>query len=501
MSQSLVERYGERIAGILSCYDRVVITGTLPGVCYADGMTRFLYTRGIRIFDYPQFAMTLRDLVRDRAASLAEAEGIAIEHIAKAHIRKEDVVARVLAQRGDHPGLVHIISAMEACEAYKPWHDKQTHRTLIRPDSGKCLHYYFYFIDAELGLIYLRVPTWCPFRLQFYCNGHGWLARQLTAAGIGFTLADNAFLRIDDWERAQILANGLSPDVLRRVLDRYAQQCCPVLDVFAQSYHWSFMQVEYATDLVFRSPAILKPLYQQLSRQAILTVKAEHVATFLGHRITAQLAQEIGSQFATRIEGTCLRHRFGKSSIKIYDKFGLVLRLETTTNDVSAFKHYRKVEHRQGPATRALAPVRKTIYSLMDLREILLGCNRRYLEYLSSLDDFSAGIRALDRLTQPRPVKGRNLKGLNFFSRVEQSLLAALQRPGFNIAGLRRADLRPLLSQCSPATLSRQLVRLRQLGVIKRVTGTYRYYLTRAGRAAIAAGRRLTEHTIIPALA
>src|ERR1700719_5303532 len=78
----------------------------------------------------------------------------------------------------------------------------------------------------------------------------------------------------DDWERAQTLAHGLSPDVLRRVLDRYARQCCPVLDVFAQSYHWSFMQVEYATDLVFRSPAILKPLYQQLSRQAILTVKA-----------------------------------------------------------------------------------------------------------------------------------------------------------------------------------------------------------------------------------
>jgi hypothetical protein len=42
----------------------------------------------------------------------------------------------------------------------------------LRPDTGKCLHYYFYFIDAELGLIYLRVPTWCPFRLQFYCNGH-----------------------------------------------------------------------------------------------------------------------------------------------------------------------------------------------------------------------------------------------------------------------------------------------------------------------------------------
>jgi hypothetical protein len=501
LAQLLTERYRERLAGVLSCYDRIIVTGTLPGACYANGMTAFLSARQIRIFDYPRFAEPLRDRVRERAAELASAAGVSIQHIAKSHIRKEDVVAKVLAVRGEHPGLVHIISAMEACDSYKPWHDKQTHRTFLRPDSGKCLHYYFYFIDAELGLIYLRVPTWCPFRLQFYCNGHSWLGRQLTAAGIGFTLADNVFLRIDDWAPAQALADRLSPDDLHRILDRYAQQCCPVLDVFAQSYHWSFMQVEYATDLVFRSPAILKPLYEQLSRQAILTVKAEHVATFLGHKITAQLAQQIGSQFATRIEGTCVKHRFAKSSIKIYDKFGLVLRIETTANDVSAFKHYRKVEHRQGPPTRALAPVRKTIYSLKDLAEILLGCNRRYLEYLSSLDDFSAGVRELKRLTQPCPLNGRKLSGLNFFSRAEQTLLAALQRPGFNIAGFRRADLLPLLARCSPATLTRQLARLRHLGVIKRVTGTYRYYLTRAGRAAIAAGRRLTEHTIIPALA
>ena len=113
-----------------------------------------------------------------------------------------------------------------------------------RPTPRKCLHYYFYFIDAELGLIYLRVPTWCPFRLQFYCNGHSWLARQLAAASIGYVMADNAFIRIDDWERAQQLADSLSPDMLHRILDRYANECCPILDVFVQTYHWSLMQVE-----------------------------------------------------------------------------------------------------------------------------------------------------------------------------------------------------------------------------------------------------------------
>ena len=500
MSQSLMERYDDRIAGVLSCYDRLVITGTLPGVCYADGMTRYLHANGIRVFDYPRFAMGLRDCVRDRAASLAEEAGVTIEHIAKSHIRKESVVARILEQRGDHPGLIHIISAMEACDAYQPWHDKQTHKTFVRPDSGKCLHYYFYFLDARFGLIYLRVPTWAPFRLQFYCNGHSWLARKLTAKGIDYTMADNAFVRIDDWPRAQALADTLSPDQLHRTLDRYAERCCPVSDVFGQSYHWSLMQVEYATDLVFRSTTTLGPLYGQLVRESVLSVKAEQVASFLGRQITPQLAQEIGSQFSTRIEGTCVKHRFGKSSIKMYDKCGIVLRIETTTNDVSFFKHHRRVEHRNGPPTRELAPVKKSIYSLIDLREILLGCNRRYLAHLSALDDFSAGVRALGRLTRPRDVDGKAVKGINFFEPGDSALLHALQNPRTNIAGVRRADLLPELGMFSPTRLSRQLRRLLDLGVIKRVTGTYRYYLTKAGRAATAAAGRLAETVIIPAM-
>jgi hypothetical protein len=501
MTSALLDRYDERIAGVLSCYDRVVITGTLPTVCYAAGMTGFLYAREVRIFDYPQFAATLRDRVRERAASLAAQAGTAIEHIAKSHIRKEAVVAKVLETRGDHPGLVHIISAMEACDAYQPWHDKQTHKTYVRPDTGKCLHYYFYFMDAELGLVYLRVPTWAPFRLQFYCNGHSWLARKLAAANIGFTAADNAFVRIDDWERAQALADSFKPDDLHRILDRYAALCCPVLDVFAQSYHWSLMQVEYATDLVFRSATTLGPLYEQLTRESVLSVKAEQIASFLGHKITPQLAQELGTQFSTRIEGTCIKHRFGSSSIKMYDKFGCILRIETTTNDVSFFKHHRKVEHRQGPATRALAPVKKTIYSLIDLREILLGCNRRYLAHLSALDDFSAGVRALDKLTKPRSIDGKTVKGINFFDPIDKALLLALQNPRVNIAGIRRADLQPLLNGLSPHRLSRQLRRLRDIGAIKRVAGTYRYYLTRIGRAATAALCRVTQSVIIPALA
>lgn len=497
----LTERYADRLTGVLSCYDRIVITGTLPGACYADGMTSFLRSRGIRIFDYPHFALPLRERIRNNAQTLAAQHGAAIEYIARAHIRKEDVVAKVLAARGDAPGLVHVLSAMETCETYQSWHDKGSGRTFLRPDTTKCLHYYFYWMDRQLGLLYVRVPTYCPFRLQVYCNGHSWLSRRLARAGIDFATADNAFVRIADFARAQELADGLNPELLHRHLDHYARLCCPVLDVFEQTYHWSIMQIEYSTDLVFKSDQILPPLYAQLAREAVLSVKAEQVSTFLGKKLTAQVAAEIGSRLSTRIEGTCIKHRLGSCSVKLYDKFARILRIETTTNDVSFFKHHRKVEHRSGHATRKVAPLKKSIYSLLDLREILRGCNQRYLEFLSSLADHSGGQRLLERITHPQPDGERSCKGLNFFDGNDQALLRAVQRPEFNIHGLARGDLRRLLPALAPATLSRQLRRLRVLGLLKRAANTYRYYLTRNGRLVIAACQRLSAFVITPALA
>jgi hypothetical protein len=94
MTQALTERCAERIAGILSCYDRLVITGTLPTVCCAEG-TRYLNARGFRSFDYPDFATTLRERVRETAAALAAEAGAEIGHMGKPHVRKAGVVARV----------------------------------------------------------------------------------------------------------------------------------------------------------------------------------------------------------------------------------------------------------------------------------------------------------------------------------------------------------------------------------------------------------------------
>src|SRR5450631_4625454 len=335
----LTDRFAGQIVGVLSCYDRLIIQGTVPDFCYAQGMTNYLNARQVRIFDYPQFAQPLRDQLREHAEQIAAETEIPIEFIRKSGIRKSDKIQEIIDKRGSHPGLVAILSAMEPCSTYKPWHNKGTGKTYLRPGDGKCLHYYFYFVDKQLGLCYLRVPTWCPFRLQFYCNGHFWLAAELSHRNIPYRLVDNAFAAVGNFTEAQHIADGLSVKALHRKLEAFVRHYCPAIADLGVTYHWSIDQAEYSTDIIFRRQADLQAIYDRLTRTAIHTVKPENVATFLGRKLHANYQDELGNRFDTRIEGTRIKHTMGPASVKMYDKHGFILRIETTVNHSQTSSH------------------------------------------------------------------------------------------------------------------------------------------------------------------
>jgi hypothetical protein len=502
MAELLTERYADKIHGVLSCFDRVVITGMIPQIGYAGAMSGELYRRGIRIFDYTQFAQPLREEIRSNAEQLAREHGVEIEFVRNHNARKDRRIKQILRKRGEQPGLVHIFSAMESCPSFKPWHDKQTGKTFLKSSGGRCLHYYFYFIDEKLGLCYLRVPTWAPFRLQFYFNGHNHLATKLRKAGIDFTLVENAFFEIEDFRRAQKLADELNVDVLRRWLNRLARKYCPVIRHFASGYYWSLMQVEYATDIVFRRAADLEPLYEILSRTAIHAVKPRDVATFLGRKLTDRFEGEIGNNFHTRIEGTRIKHQMDRVSIKMYDKQGVVLRIETTANDVTFFKHHRRVEHRDGSWSMKNAPVRKTIYSLSVLRDLMGAANRRYLEFLSDLDDPTVGFQDLLKIAKRiRDPRDRSYRGFNLFEGDDLDLFEAIVAGEFTVSGFRNRNLRDLIPDKTSGQIGRLLKRLRLHGLIKKVGKTYKYYLTRLGRKIVTLALKLRRLYVIPALA
>jgi hypothetical protein len=312
---------------------------------------------------------------------------------------------------------------------------------------------------------------------------------------------DNTFRRLGDYAQAQALADAFPVKRLHETLDRLAARYCPVTAQFGVTYHWSLMQVEYATDLIFHHQADLQPLYETLVRTAIHAVKPDHVATFLGRKLTGAYADELGNDFHTRVQGACLKHHRGPVAIKLYDKQALVLRIETTVNDVSFFRHHRTVEHRDGTSTTKLAPMRRTIYSLAPLRELLLAANQRYLAFLSEVADPTAGVQQVEHLAAPIRQDARSYRGFNLFHPDDLALFTALSRGEWQISGFRNRSLRRVLPQYSGPQLSRLLKRLYVHGLIRKIGHTYKYYLTHAGQRVVLTALKLRALVVIPAMA
>jgi len=499
-SPTLLDKYADKIKGVLNCYDRVVITGTLPEICFAQGMTSFLYNNGIRIFDYPTVAKTWREQIRHNAEQIAAEHDLEIEFIRKSDFRKEKRIKKIIKKRGNHPGLVHIFSAMETCHAYKPWYDKIYRKAYLKNTSSKCLHYYFYFIDEQLGLCYIRVPTWCPFKLQIYFNGHSLLAAQLSTQQIEYVRAENAFVHIADFDRANQLGQKLAVETLHQQLDRFSQYFCPVVSQLQSAYHWSIMQAEYATDIIFKRQQDLQTIYSLLVETLIHSVKPENIATFLGKKLHTNYQGEVGNNFNVRIMGSRIRHQMGPVAIKMYDKYGLILRIEVTVNDVSFFKQYRQVHHRDGSCNMKYANMRKSIYSLNPLRELLSAATMRYLQFISHIETPEIGVDKLTKLTQTKHHHDHRYKGFNLLSEEDVQLFRIMVHGEFMINGFKNIHLRALLNKTT-GQVSRLLKRLHVHGLIKRIGKRYKYYLTKLGRQVIVMALKLREIYVIPHLA
>ena len=243
----------------------------------------------------------------------------------------------------------------------------------------------------------------------------------------------------------------------------------------------------------------MKPIYEELIACAIHTVKPENIVSFLGKKLDPRCEGEIGNNYHVRIEGSRIKHSMGEVSIKMYDKFSQILRIETTVNDVSFFKHYREVIHRDGSITQKDAAMKKNIYSLKPLREIVAASNNRYLEFVSAIDDHSIGHKKLEKATGHVTQNNRNYKGLNFFEKTDKQLMITLARGEFNIYGFKGKDIQKY-TDYSSSQISRILKRLRVHGIIKKVGKSYKYYLTKFGKEIINCSQKVINMVMIPQL-
>lgn len=503
-----VKRFENRIQGILTGVDRVLFRGTLRSISYMKGLEIFLYSRKIAHKEFVRFAKEASEQIRTHLEGLACRHGRPVQYLRSSSVSKEEL-AREIQQRDKVPhGLICVFSSVEPCHTFRVRGNREKRILELVPMQGKCLHWYVYWMDREFGLLHVRLQSWLPFDMQICINGREWLARQMDRAGIDYQRRENCFVRIGNLKKAQQKMQQLEQRNWQRWLTRWAER----INVWLQSehgqhvfgYYWSVRQSEVATDVMFRDERALAQVYPALVGHAMGQFHSDDVLRFLGQRRPEAYQGDVTSHLGKRWEGVRVKHRVGKNSIKMYDKQGSVLRIETTINDPRRLRVRRQVT-RQGEPCLAWLPLRKGIADFRRRMQICRAANERYLEALAPVAVPTRCDKILDPVSAAVEVERRRYRALHPLAPTEAARLAPLQDAQFLLHGFRARDLKPFweeineeqAEEVSPARLSGRITRwlamLRAHRLIYRVPRTLHYRLTKRGAMVISTSSKLRK--------
>jgi hypothetical protein len=497
--QSFYSKFGQYVTAVLSGFDRIRFRGTLRMLFDPAMMERYLGYCGILIKNFKSFAESTTAKVKASAYQAAAIAGRPVQYLRDAGVAKEEL-ARELARRDKiKEGLIGIFSAVEPCLSYSVRGDHQSKHVKLVLEMRKCTHFYHYYQHSQFGLLHVRVQSWFPFTVDICLNGREWLARQLDAAHIDYTRRANCFMSLGDPLAAQkLLDEQLRTDWSAR-LDELLAQAHPLGaelgKPIGQRYYWSATQSEFATDLCFKNAACLAEFYPQFLHHGIRSFSSPDVLRFLGKRAPTRFCGEVKSTLKHRPEGVRIRHTANGNSIKVYDKEGSVLRIETTIVHPEHFKVYRPL-HDDAQGELKWQKLRRGVADLWRRGQVSQAANTRYLEALAAVTGTTPLYREAQSVCRPVFVKAKRYRALNPWSEKDGALLEAISRGEFTINGLRNRDLQklfypgkhhPAQRRRQSATITRNLALLRAHGLIRKVSGTHRYTLTQNGRRIITA--------------
>ncbi|MFM7200262.1 MAG: hypothetical protein ACKO6N_05680 [Myxococcota bacterium] len=468
-------------------------------------MLSYLAAFSILLKDFGAHALEMTRRLKRASLEDARKNNRPIIYLASSHTNKEQIALKALRENPVEQGLIAVISSVEPCMSFDIFKNAQAKRLELVPRWRKGLHLYHYLIHPTFGFMNARIQTWFPFNIQFCLNGREWLSRELNNAGIGYERRDNCFARVNDVEKAQALLDAQLTLNWPSALDEIARRLNPAhKEMFADfdnDYYWTVFQSEWATDFMFRDDATLERLYPALIQHGITTFQSPDILRFLGRRVRADgkapltFQGEATSSLKQRPEGVRIKHTVNGNSVKMYNKQGSVLRIETTINNPQDFKVYRPKHTDEN--VLEWQPMRKGIADLHRRAQVSQAANNRYVEAIASTSVTTPLKVLADSICQPTECGGRRVRALNPWEEKDAALLEAISRGEFAVNGLRNRDLQPLLYTDAPATaadkrkrsaaVSRKLHLLRAHGLLQKVSRTHRYVLTEKGRTTVTA--------------
>jgi len=499
----LMELYKNKIIGAISGLDRIRFRGTLRWLASERGLGTFMNHTKILLKDFSGWVESLTGMVRQSCKSRADEAGIEKRYLMRSGIDKEKLARQIAAAKGISEGSICMLSVVEPCTAPMVKGNRASKKLELVMAPRKCVFLYHYFDDPVFGFGHVRIQSWVPFNVFICLNGRHWLERQLQKKGIGYIKDGNCFPWIEDVETAQsIMDNQLRTDWVK-MLNRLTFDSCPalpqVLRPLCPDYYWSADETEWATDIMFKSVESLDELYPSLLHHAMRVSGSPSVLRYFGGRnislsgrFKVRPPRDVMTDCRRFYEGVRIKHWWNHNSVKMYNKSGSILRIETTLNSTRGFKVFRQPnDDVNKPAS--WQRMRKGVSDLHRRCQVSDQSNERYGDALACAQEEEKLKEVVSPACNRIKKAGTSYRGLNPWQQQDYKLLTFLAKGENALSGFRNKDLRKWfypeadkLERQEQKKYSSRITRLIKLlrvhGLVKKVARENRYMLTSKGQ-------------------
>jgi hypothetical protein len=501
--KQLIKSFGDSIIGVTSGFDRIVFQGMIRPLMYPEGAMGFFRRRRIRFVDAKQWVIEQTHRLVSAVDQWSRREcGVKTTYLPSSNTRKDSIARERQQKQKIEFGLVGTWSCLEMGGSYRLAYGEGAPR--LTSDSTRHKHLYIYLDHEDYGFMSIRVQTWLPYRLQIAMNGREWLSRQLAKADIGFERLGNKILQVENIDAAQ-----------RFLTEQLATNWCSLLDSFVPiafptitatlgmdlKYTWTLWQSEWATDFLFRDQQALADAMGSMVRHAFIGGHPDRLLHYFGHPVkkNGQPHRSFGGSLKSNIieldNGYRVRHWHDSNSVKMYNELNN-LRIESTVNNPSAFRAYRRKEGAGDETPTQLLPLRKGVADTFLRAKVSQSINDRFADYIASTRSSTPLRSVLESVTTRKRKRGRSVRSLEPTGK-DLELLTAIADPRFTVGGFSNKQLRQILvdtqryagktdKQRSGIT-TRSIRLLRDHSMIRRLPKARRYQLTARGRQLVTA--------------
>ena len=494
---NILEQNKEKINGILETFDRMIINGYILQLCNYRQFLYYLIQNNVKLKDFDKFALSQTQCLCNHIEDYIKKNNCKTIYLKSGKIDKSEIVKNELDKNSEKLGMITALSTVEICNTMTVIPNKETQKLEVTSKPTKCKHYYFYYNDSEFGLMYLKIQTWFPYNVQIYINGREYLSKILDKNNIKYEMYNNSFSYIEDFNRAQELANDILNQKLSNSFDGLVKQINNLLPnitkIFSSSYYWCIDQCEFATDINFKSREDLSKIYKTLVETTYFAFSSEDIYSFFGRNISKIhnfSKGEIVSDLRHRYQGYRIKFKINNNQIKMYDK-GNNLRIEVTINNPKDFKVLKEKEkvinHKEIIKEKVWLPMGKSIANLYRYVEISKSITKRYIEALPELDLNKPTLSEIKNVSEKIKINNKIISGFNLLNNETLKVLQVISNGKYLINGFNNKNIRKEIFDNSESKFiinktTRLLAKLKAHGIIKKVFKKNKYYLTTNGR-------------------